>query len=179
MFRLFSHGYNFFSPGEAVVYHLYSRAYRTTFQSTMSQLQLEQKKTSLQVVKSLLLSSSLQKADKNDKKMFLYDLNLTCYGFGKVRDINELFHDIGCDLGCLTVSEKDWVEYMIPRGYGSKSLSFVEGLIISDDSALKSFKNDIISSVVNSVGTGSLSMNQNVSISSSSDPLTSILQFLK
>ncbi len=36
--RMFTHGYDVFSPPSSVAYHLYSRAYRNTFQSCVTQV---------------------------------------------------------------------------------------------------------------------------------------------
>jgi hypothetical protein len=175
LIRLFSHGYSFFSPGEAVVYHLYSRAHRTTFQSAMSHVETELKKISLQVVLSLLLRSSLPNDDQTDKEKLMFNLNFTYYGFGKVHNVTEFFEEIGCDLNSLTVLEKDWLKCMIPKRYESNSLSVVEGLIINEDSTVRSFKNDILGALMSDSST----FDQNLAVVNPSNPLTSILQFLK
>lgn len=55
-FRYFTHGYDFYAPGEAVLYHLYSRAHRPTIQSdtSSSSIHQEHKEMSLDIVRRML-----------------------------------------------------------------------------------------------------------------------------
>jgi hypothetical protein len=63
--RYFTHGYDFYAPGEAVLYHLYSRAHRPTAHSdnAMSSIYQQHKEISLGIVHQML-SMALQNSEK-------------------------------------------------------------------------------------------------------------------
>ena len=54
MCRLFTLGYSFYAPSEAVLYHLYSRAHRPTFQEVQPADREQLKRQSQQMVRELL-----------------------------------------------------------------------------------------------------------------------------
>lgn len=61
--RLWTSGWDFFAPGEAVVYHLWTRAYRRVFQEVEDAETLKWRAASQQYVRRLLLPAESASAD--------------------------------------------------------------------------------------------------------------------
>lgn len=80
--RLFTHGYDFFSPSETIVYHLWSRSYRPIFQDRLTSDKI------------------LKRTKAIDRVLAMFDPlnsneNTNLYGLGKRRNLQEFEKLIG------------------------------------------------------------------------------------
>lgn len=99
--RLFTHGYDFFAPTEAIVYHLWSRDHRPTFQQAQTDTKREAMKArSLKRVRALLgLTSSGDRQSEPNDHDHAHDDNLQvhenkqivldAFGLGSVRSLGD------------------------------------------------------------------------------------------
>lgn len=98
--RLYTHGYDFFAPTEALVYHLWSREHRPTFQQAKVDDEREAMKArSVRRVKALL--GLLPPHDDADDKSVWNGLSF--FGLGGTRTLREFEDWVGIDLKSGTV----------------------------------------------------------------------------
>ena len=101
--RLYTHGYDFFAPTEAVIYHLWSRDHRPVFQQIKTDAeQATLKANSLRRVRMLLgLESSSDIIEDNTKYDPFHvqqresEISFGRYGLGSLRSLKD-FEEMAC-----------------------------------------------------------------------------------
>ena len=91
--RLFTHGFDFFAPSEALVYHLWSREHRPTFQQVKADEDREARKAqSVKRVHALL--GLLQREEEFDKSILS---GFSHFGLGRTRSLSDFEEWVGVD----------------------------------------------------------------------------------
>lgn len=141
--RLFTHGYSFFAPGEAVLFHLYSRSHRPTIHAKINEVERLQREQSLDVVRSFF-------SDGEKPNASLASLNRQFFGIGSDNTKEDFETSIGVSFSRKFIDhEKDWLKFMVPQQYSQFSVVFSKGIFIEDEQ-VKGLKQDILSLVANS-----------------------------
>jgi hypothetical protein len=185
---LYTHGYDFFAPGEAVVYHLYSRQHRKTIQAQETAERKQLKEQSREIVKSFFIKLQEQKDDPdksmNDRVFSNEVINHSFYGLGSVRSKEEYERESGIDFEKQEIDHDftKQMEYVIPANYRDFPLAAInfESLSLVEDE-LNDFKKQILENVSMLQNSNSSNNNDNQNkkvVADSSKALSNILKFL-
>jgi [Skp1-protein]-hydroxyproline N-acetylglucosaminyltransferase len=90
--RMFTHGWDTFTPSDAVVYHLWDRSYRPTVREHFSEAKQREKLRSQQKVRSLLGMEGMEEDDKKKTKNYA---SAEIYGLGSSRSLEEFEEHCG------------------------------------------------------------------------------------
>jgi hypothetical protein len=186
-FRLYTHGYDFFAPGEAVVYHLYSRQHRKTIQAQETAERKQLKEQSRDIVKSFFIKAPEQENghDKpiNDTVFSNEVINHSFYGLGTIRSKGEYEKESGINFEKQEINHDftKQMEYVIPGNYRDfplTTINFESFSLVEDE--LNDFKKQILENVSllnNSNNNNNDNQNKKI-VSGSSKALSNILKFL-
>lgn len=111
--RLWTHGWDFFSPPHHVIYHLWSRSYRPTFWEVEDKEKLKER--SLRRVRCLLGATPRDQVEAE----CLSELDL--YGLGRARSLEEFQQHTGIEFKTRQIGDK-------AKWGGLPSTMFVEGM---------------------------------------------------
>ena len=181
MNRFYSHGYDFYAPGEAVVYHLYSRKHRATIQSrgpTAEQKMM--KEESMQIVRSFF--QSISPDNQIEIPLTNAQINYQLFGLGNHRSIDQFTEEIGVNFEERMITESHLTaDYFVPRAYRNETQTktnlFSDGIFAAEDDELQDLKNQIFQSVL--LTNPQAEKSANIINQEKQKALSNILDFLK
>lgn len=93
--RLWTSGWDFFTPGESIIYHLWTRSYRRVFQEMEDQETAAWRTASQRYVKKLLVDGTHKENESSSSSGEGSDLAAGKYSLGKARSLEAYQSHIG------------------------------------------------------------------------------------